>query len=123
MVKHDDVRARLTHDLRPGESTHLRLRLEAPSKPGVYQLEFDMVQENHKWFAMAGSKTKRTRVHVDRRMPAGQSEGIPPQMEMYGIPRRDVEALVAGAGARLRAVDENDAPGPGWTSYWYISTR
>jgi hypothetical protein len=123
MLRRDDVRARLTEDVRPGESTHLLLRVEAPWKPGVYRLEFDMVQENSKWFAAAGSKTKSTRVHVDRRMPVGHVEGIPPQMEMFGIPRKDVEAIIGEAGGRLRAAEENDAPGPGWTSYWYISTR
>jgi SAM-dependent methyltransferase len=123
LLRQDDRRARLTHDLRPGESTHLTLRIEAPWKPGTYQLEFDMVQENVKWFKAAGSKTKRTRVHVDPRLPLGHVEGIPPEMEMYGIPRPAVETLIAEAGGRLRAADENDASGPGWTSYRYISTR
>jgi SAM-dependent methyltransferase len=123
MLRKDDRRARLTHDLRPGESTHLLLRVEAPWTPGVYQLEFDMVQEHVKWFAAAGSKTKVVRVRVDTRMPLGHVEGIPPQMEMYGIPRQDVAALIEEAGGRLRAADENNAPGPGWTSYTYISTR
>ncbi|MBM3821072.1 MAG: class I SAM-dependent methyltransferase [Acidimicrobiia bacterium] len=123
MLKRDDVRAQLTRDVRPGESLQLLLRLDAPWKPGVYQLEFDMVQENVKWFAAAGSRTRRTRVQVDRKMPVGQVEGMPPQMEMFGIPRRDVEALIDEAGGRLRAAIENDAPGPAWTSFWYISTR
>ena len=123
MLREDDVRAKLPHDVAPGETVSIALRLEAPRKPGVYKVEFDMVQEHVQWFAAAGSQTRRTRVHVDAKMPQGQVDGLPPQMEMYGIPRRDVEALIARAGGILRAVDENDAPGPGWTSYWYISTR
>jgi hypothetical protein len=123
MLKKDDVRARLRHDVRPGESFQLLLRLTAPWKPGVYRVEFDMVQENNKWFAAAGSRTRRTRVHVDRRMPVGHVEGLSPQMEMFGIPRKDVEALIEEAGGRLRSAIENDAPGPGWTSFWYIATR
>jgi hypothetical protein len=123
MLTRDDMRAQLAHDVRPGESFQLLLRLQAPWQPGVYRLEFDMVQENVKWFAAAGSRTRRTRVHVDRKMPVGHVEGMPPQMEMFGIPRQDVQALIKDAGGRLRAAVENDAPGPGWTSFWYISTR
>lgn len=123
MLREDDARATLPHDVAPGETVRIALRLEAPQKPGVYRLEFDMVQEHVQWFAAAGSQTRRTRVHVDPKMSEGQVDGLPPQMEMFGIPRRDVEALIAHAGGILRAVDENDAPGPGWTSYWYIATR
>ncbi len=123
LLVRDDVRAQLPHDVAPGDTTQILIRVEAPKKRGVYRLEFDMVQENNKWFEAAGSRTRRTRLHVDPKMPEGQVDGLPPQMEMYGIPRRDVEALIAKAGGVLRAVDENDAPGPGWTSYWYIATR
>jgi hypothetical protein len=44
-------------------------------------------------------------------------------MEMFGIPRAEVEALIADAGGTVHALYDNDAPGPGWTSYGYICTR
>ena len=42
---------------------------------------------------------------------------------MHGIPRTDVESLIAASGATLLAADDNDAPGPGWTSYRYIARK
>ena len=93
----------------------------APHKPGTYILELDMVQEHVRWFARWWSRRARTRVHVDPALESGVVQGLPPRIEMYGMPRREVEALIAACGGVLLAVDDNDAPGPGWTSYRYIA--
>lgn len=119
----DDRRTGLPFDLAPGESMEIGITPTAPMKPGVWMLELDMVQEFVRWFAEAGSKTARVRVRVDPRLPAGAVEGLPAVMEMHGIPRPDVERLIAGAGGELIGIEEDDAPGPGWVSHRYIARR
>ncbi|HEV7889147.1 MAG TPA: glycosyltransferase family 39 protein [Pyrinomonadaceae bacterium] len=64
-VAHDDGRAPLTSDLRPGESREMELTINAPKEPGEYTLEVDVLQEGISWFALKGSKTSRTRVRVE----------------------------------------------------------
>ncbi len=123
MLRFDDARTELACDLAPGESMEIGIYPEAPRKPGTYTLEFDMVQECVRWFAAAGSRRARTRVHVDPALPPGEVQGLPPQIEMHGIPRQEVETLIAGSGGVLLAVDEDNAPGPTWTSYRYIARR
>jgi hypothetical protein len=57
-------RTLLPHDVNPGESVTLDAILTAPPRPGVYQLEWDMVQEHYAWFsAKTGSGSQMTR-HV-----------------------------------------------------------
>lgn len=119
----DDLRTGLPFDLAPGESMEIGIAPTAPGKPGVWNLELDMVQEYVRWFAEAGSKTARVRVRVDSRLPPGTVEGLPAVMEMHGIPRPEVEALIAASGGELVAIEEDDAPGPGWASYRYIARR
>ena len=121
MLRRDDARTELAHDLAPGESMEIAINPVAPHKPGTYILELDMVQEHVRWFARWWSRRARTRVHVDPALESGVVQGLPPRIEMYGMPRREVEALIAACGGVLLAVDDNDAPGPGWTSYRYIA--
>lgn len=63
-VVHDDGRTALTDDLAPGASMTLPLTVNAPSRPGAYVLEIDMVQEGVSWFGLKGSKTLRLPVVV-----------------------------------------------------------
>jgi SAM-dependent methyltransferase len=44
-------------------------------------------------------------------------------VEMYELPREQVVATLAQAGARLIDVVENDAAGPGWISLRYTATK
>jgi hypothetical protein len=62
---HDDGRAPLASDLRPGESREMELTVNAPKEPGEYTLEVDVLQEGVSWFALKGSKTARARVRVE----------------------------------------------------------
>jgi len=122
-VRFDDRRAALPHDVAPGETATMGLPVTAPETAGTYVLELDMVQENVRWFAQVGSKPSRTRVTIDPALAPGTVEGLPKFMQMHGIPRPEVEALVAAGGGRLLAVDDDDAPGPSWRSYRYIAQR
>jgi SAM-dependent methyltransferase len=44
-------------------------------------------------------------------------------MEMYGIQRQQVEALIRECGASTLAIDEDPAAGEDWLSYSYFVTR
>ena len=61
-----DSRAVLPHDLKPGEEAELTLTVTAPSMPGVYTLELDMVHEGVTWFYQQGSPTLRWQVTVEK---------------------------------------------------------
>lgn len=61
----DDGRSPLPFDLIPKGRSEVMLTIAAPSKPGNYTLEIDVVQEGVSWFANKGSKTLRTKVTVE----------------------------------------------------------
>lgn len=48
--------AGIARDLKPGEGATVQLTTTAPSKPGTYQIEFDMVSEHVTWFQDVGSQ-------------------------------------------------------------------
>ena len=54
IVIHDDGRSPLVRDLRPGEATETSMDVNAPTQPGDYQLEVDMLQEGVSWFGERG---------------------------------------------------------------------
>jgi tRNA (mo5U34)-methyltransferase len=58
-VAWDYARADLPRDLAPGESARVEIEARAPSKPGRYVVEFDMVAEHVAWFEDFGSGTLR----------------------------------------------------------------
>jgi hypothetical protein len=61
----DYGRARLPHDLEPGEAVDLELKVRLPGIPGKYIVEFDMVAEHVTWFEDHGSGTLRHEIVVD----------------------------------------------------------
>lgn len=52
MAVHDGLRTSLGSDLAPGRSVTLKAQLLAPAKPGIYGLQWDLVQEDVSWFGM-----------------------------------------------------------------------
>ncbi|MHB1651897.1 MAG: hypothetical protein ACYCVD_05380 [Desulfitobacteriaceae bacterium] len=56
VIINDDGRADMFGDLKPGGDMELSLNVKAPSVPGNYILNIDMVQEGVAWFADKGSK-------------------------------------------------------------------
>ncbi len=64
MLTEDDGRSALLCDLGPGQETNLPLRVKAPSQPGRYILELDLVQEHVAWFKAFGSATTQFSVKV-----------------------------------------------------------
>jgi len=65
MIRHDDGRATLTADLRPGEQAQLTFAVNAPQTAGEYYLELDMLQESVSWFGLKGSPTLKLPVRIE----------------------------------------------------------
>lgn len=61
-----DGRLGISKNMKPGEELELPLLITAPSTPGEYLLEVDMVQEQVSWFNERGSPTARTKISVVR---------------------------------------------------------
>jgi tRNA (mo5U34)-methyltransferase len=55
----------LPHDVAPGESVVIDIRMNAPAAPGRYLLEFDMVSEHLAWFEDLGSEVIRHPLTVE----------------------------------------------------------
>ena len=61
----DEGRSPLPTDLAPGQTTTIGLTLNAPTQPGEYVIELDLVQEKVSWFGLKGSHPKRLRIRVE----------------------------------------------------------
>ena len=148
VVVPDDGRMRLTADLAPGQMIELDLWITAPSEPGEYVLDVDLVQEHICWFAQRGSTTGRAPVDVRARVyqentpasvaPAASASpvrpgvlarlrevltGRPPSFEMHVVPRADVERAVTSARGDVLHVIEDTASGARWLSYTYVCRK
>ena len=62
--KHPYVRSGLPKDLQPGEEADVQLVITAPSVPGDYSLQIDLVQEMVAWFSEKGSTAPKFKVTV-----------------------------------------------------------
>jgi SAM-dependent methyltransferase len=102
MVIQDDGRAVLPKTIGPGEEAEISLTVQAPSQPGSFVLEIDLVQEHICWFAQAGSPTARNAVTVAVRpaSAAGNTAGFRPDGGIDDLP--DAVRSRAAADVRLR---------------------
>lgn len=136
LIVQDDARADLVAELAPRESVELVLQVTAPSRPGDYLLELDLVQEGVTWFAEQGHM-RPTRIPV-RVMAAespapsaasaqsnGEAEaagGEIAAMEVHGLDKSIVLGLLADAGGRLVHLHD-DGIVTGWQSDHYYVTK
>lgn len=60
----DFLRVALPRDVAPGQALDLAFTFHAPSRPGAYVLELDMVDEEIAWFAQRGSHLARLELLV-----------------------------------------------------------
>jgi 4-amino-4-deoxy-L-arabinose transferase-like glycosyltransferase len=63
-ISKEEGRTPLPADIGPSQATDLIWTIDAPSQPGEYLLELDLLQEKVAWFGLKGSKTWRRRVEV-----------------------------------------------------------
>jgi hypothetical protein len=64
-IKGIDSRAAMPADLSPGAEVELPITVRAPSVPGEYLIELDMVHEAVTWFYERGSHPLRLRIRVE----------------------------------------------------------
>jgi len=145
----DDCRADLPRDLNPGEEIELKLTVSVPAHDGSYRLELDLVQERWFWFGSRGSKTTLVEVAVTgspHPAPAPEpvrqelanwfeENAIKPritgnvdkevaflQMEMNGIPQKEMLTFLAENGGQVVKVEADYSAGV-WNSYRYFVTK
>jgi hypothetical protein len=82
MLERDRDRVELPRFVRPGDQVTFVLSLKAPSLPGSYILEWDMVSEFECWFAECGSPVGRSPLHVT----AGNTGSYSPSPDLAGKP-------------------------------------
>jgi hypothetical protein len=51
-------RTRLQQNVPPEETIQLVKKIQAPQESGVYELHFDLIEENFTWFVAQGSPEK-----------------------------------------------------------------
>ena len=100
----------LARTVRPGESITMTVPLTAPTLPGAYWLEWDMVQEEVTWFAEKNGQRTRTRVNVldnhrtvrpGERSPFPTAEAPLQELEPLRQPIPDRRTLWLLAGRQL----------------------
>jgi trans-aconitate methyltransferase len=148
MVVQDDGRSPLLQVVPPGLECPVLLTMTAPTEPGTYVCEIDLVHEGITWFAGKGSRSLRLTIEATRdanaaRRPAAsmikeyaipdypedvvprpQRPAIDPRpaadFPMDGVPRSEVMDIIRGHGARLAYLEEDRRAGPEWASYRYF---
>ena len=115
----EQTRLRLPDDVPPHENFPTVFSVPAPLISGRFILEIDLVQEDVSWFKERGGTSARVRIEVDNH---NQPQPEPPLMEMHGIPRDKVVALVQNSGGRVLLVDE-DFWATGWYGFRYYVTK
>jgi hypothetical protein len=63
-VKAPDLHSPLPSDVKPGDQVTAQVELAAPSTPGVYTLQLDLVWENYAWLSTKGANTEDIQVTV-----------------------------------------------------------
>jgi SAM-dependent methyltransferase len=135
----NDGRVDLPHDLAPGASVELELRVVAPAEPGEYDLELDVVQEAVTWWAEVGSAPVRTSVTVvpeavtvpalapqqevviePQPAPRGRDDG---GMEMFGMDTNLVRLMFTHCGSAIINIVPDDMAGTEWESFTYVVRR
>ena len=124
LLRLDDGRALMGETVQPGATIELMLEMQAPTEPGAYLLEMDLVLDGVAWFADRGSPTTTIPVEVVPRAtaPARDEPEILPVMEIHGIPRAEVEALLRARDLAIVTVQETDKAA-GWRDYWYVAVK
>jgi FkbM family methyltransferase len=64
LAKLSEFQARFHKEIKPGEATEVSFKIDAPSLPGQFVLELDLLDEDITWFKDKGSETFRVQVSV-----------------------------------------------------------
>jgi phosphoglycerol transferase MdoB-like AlkP superfamily enzyme len=115
---HDGIRSDLTdrdEPLAPGARVALQGRILAPALPGLYWLQWDMVEEGAAWFAQVAPRQPRTLVIVLAGYLAFRRGSAP---RLAGV--SDVLWCAAALGARPLILIDEALLEPTAVAYWLI---
>jgi SAM-dependent methyltransferase len=103
----DDARAELPGDIAPSGVAEVVLTITAPTTPGTYRVEVDLVQEGVAWFASRGSPAAEATVVVESPPAAPGLGRLRPALKTVAGPARGrlrpaLKTVVAPALRRLR---------------------
>ncbi len=97
-ITFEGLRTPFDSPVAPGESVTVRAAVRAPRHPGVYRLEWDVVQERRLWFnAEPGAQPVRSRATVEGPLIEGQLYTLPPIRPAV----RPGRLVLWGAAARM----------------------
>ena len=147
MVAQDDGRAPLLQIVPPGLEWPVLMTMRAPTEPGRYVAEIDLVHEGISWFGDKGSPTLRFSIDVTTAgtvqtsaftamkeypipeypdaavpRPAARPSATPTKADfpMNGVPREQVMEIIRSYDGRLAYLEEDRRAGPEWVSYRYF---
>ena len=145
MLKQDDGRAPLLQNVAAGLEWPVLMQVHAPSQPGRYVGEIDLVHEGISWYRDKGSTTLRFNVDVvqgdapaengtgmmrEFAVPDYPADVLPPALPelppssgnfpMNGVPRDEVMEIIREHGGTLAHLEEDRRAGPEWVSYRYF---
>ncbi len=148
MLAQDDGRAPLLQVVPPGLEWPVLLTMRAPSQPGKYVGEIDLVHEGISWYAHKGSRTLRFTIDVTHNgagagdtsaammteypiphypadvLPSPAAAASAPSIKaafpMHGVDRESVMEIIRTHGGRLAYLEEDRRAGPEWVSYRYF---
>jgi SAM-dependent methyltransferase len=134
MAVQDDGRTPLGDGLATQASTEAELTVTAPKAPNRYRLAVDLVEEGVTWFSGDGGALAERAVEVrrprrflrrgrDHDASASTPDHEPRPFEMNGVPREDVEATVAEAGAQIVAAIPSGRGGAHWDGFRYFVAK
>jgi len=121
----DGIRTDLDHEVAPRARIAIAGRLLAPSWPGVYWLQWDMVEEGVTWFAQVSPRQPRTLVVVVP-PPAWLFAPLPLALAIAGALRRrrlalaDVWWCASTLAVKPLIVEHEALLEPTLVSYWLV---
>jgi len=125
---HDGIRTELGRPVAPRESVDVQGRVLAPSRPGLYWLQWDMVEEGASWFAQLSPRQPRTLVVVSPPL-AWLFAPLPLLVALFGLVFRfgrtfdenaDVYWCVATLFAKPLVVFHDALLEPTLVAYWLV---
>jgi hypothetical protein len=116
----------LPRDTMPGNKTYVTVTPRVPAQPGFYLLQIDIMQSGVARGCERGSAAPFVAVAVYEGAGDSNAADLLPfnaQMEYHGLPRAEVEALIARSGGEVIAVFDDAASNADWPGHLYLARK
>jgi SAM-dependent methyltransferase len=125
LIINDDGRINIP-SIKPNEEVELTLPITAPCSPGIYIIAFDLVLEGITWFA---AKNMQPTTGIPIKIESQKIKNCPnlsttiePVMEIHGIPKNEILAIIGSAGGHTLDI-KPDFSAAGWEGFRYCVTK